>query len=760
MGEPDWRRYLAAIKRRRWLVLAITLAGTATGSLVVSRFVEPHYLARARLWIGTAESGQSGRGAAAARAPDGLLGLGGWMELLRSHAVLNAVVRERRLYLKTDPPTDAWLLADLRITDDSRPGLYRFVPGKDGKGFTLFDGDGNQLQRGAPGDSVGATQGFLWVPRASTFEAGTEVAFEIVSLGDAADQLAAQLRVDVAPDATFLTVQLKETDAGQAAATVNAVAERVVAVAADLRRRKVAELSDILGEQVRHARATLTQAENALTSFRVRNTGMLPAASALAVPRVAGSVDLRVELDQLRRDRQGVQRALARAGDAGPTAGTLSSIGAVQQSPELSRALTELTEKQAELRALRYAYTDQSLPVQQLKDAVATLEQGTVPRLAGELIDQLGARERELAQRVDSTIGYLRTIPPVALSEARLEREVHIADRLFTAVQQRYDEARLAEISSLPDARILDRAVQSHRPASAVGSFVVIMSFVVSLGFGVVGAVLTDRADPRLHDPGRVSQGMGIKILGAVPHLSRHEDGNGASAQAVEALRTLRMRLEHVHGSDGPMLLAVTSPGVGEGKSLVAANLALAFAYAGLRTALVDGDVRRGKLHRLIGRPRRPGLTDYLSGATPMENVLQATTYPMLTFVGCGSRMHRGPELLGSNAMARLVGCLRERYDVVVVDTAPLAAGADPYAVAALTQNLLLVLRAGVTDLELAQAKLEAFSDLRIQVLGAVLNDVQATGPYRYYVYYAPGYETQEEKDAGPRKSLVGGPDV
>src|SRR5439155_448080 len=82
-------------------------------------------------------------------------------------------------------------------------------------------------------------------------------------------------------------------------------------------------------------------------------------------------------------------------------------------------------------------------------------------------------------------------------------------------------------------------------------------------------------------------------ILGALPHLSRAGNGEG-TAQAIEAMRTVRVKLQHASNGGNPLLLTVTSPGVGEGKSLVSANLALAFAYAGLRTVVIDGDIRGG----------------------------------------------------------------------------------------------------------------------------------------------------------------------
>jgi capsular exopolysaccharide synthesis family protein len=367
-------------------------------------------------------------------------------------------------------------------------------------------------------------------------------------------------------------------------------------------------------------------------------------------------------------------------------------------------------------------------------------------------------RDRELAGRADSTFRLARALPALAAEGAARERDVTVAAQLFTTLQQRYDEARLVEASSVPAVQIVDTAADPQRPAPARGAFILLMSFLTSLGLGLFGAIVLNAADPRIRNPEGVSKGLGLRIIGAVPHIRGGERATRTDVpQAVEALRTVRVRLQHLHGSSGSLALTVTSPGSGEGKSLVTANLALAFAYAGCRTVLVDADVRRGSLHRLVGLTRRPGLTDFLSGDIGFEQVVQPTMYPLVSFVGSGTRKHEAPELLSSVMMEGLMDGLRSNHDVVLVDSAPLGAGADPYVLAGLTTNLLLVFRSGVSDMELAQAKLEAFNDMSVRVLGAVLNDVRASGAYRYYGYQVPAYAAHEEAEAvGVQKPVLG----
>ncbi len=191
-------------------------------------------------------------------------------------------------------------------------------------------------------------------------------------------------------------------------------------------------------------------------------------------------------------------------------------------------------------------------------------------------------------------------------------------------------------------------------------------------------------------------------------------------------------------------LLTVSSPGAGDGKSLVSSNLAVSFGEAGYKTLLIDGDIRRGELHRMFGVDRRPGLLDYLTGQATIDGIIRPTPHKGLSVIPCGTRRHHGPELLGSAAMVNLMAAMKSRYNVVIVDSPPLGAGIDPFVLGTATGHLMLVFRSGETDRQMADAKLRLLDRLPVRVLGAVLNDIQAQGIYRYYSYLY-GYTADED---------------
>jgi capsular exopolysaccharide synthesis family protein len=164
-----------------------------------------------------------------------------------------------------------------------------------------------------------------------------------------------------------------------------------------------------------------------------------------------------------------------------------------------------------------------------------------------------------------------------------------------------------------------------------------------------------------------------------------------------------------------------------------------------MKTLIIDGDTRRGALHRMMGLDRKPGLTDFLASEANLEQVIRDTGYPLVKLITGGSRRADSPELLSSSRMGDLLAHARNAYDIVLIDSPPLGAGVDPMILGTLSGHMLLVMRTGKTERAFAESKLQMLDRLPIRVLGVVLNGFDTIDAYRYYSYL-PGYEARGEQ--------------
>lgn len=387
-----------------------------------------------------------------------------------------------------------------------------------------------------------------------------------------------------------------------------------------------------------------------------------------------------------------------------------------------------------------------------------------------------------------------------AINTWRAELNLTVADR----AQYQTISAKVEHLQKLHDAvyqRVVEGAVLNidavytrlvERP-TLVGLIwpnnlrVMSMSILIAFGLSLGLAVLLHNFDTSLLDIGVVEERFGITYVSGIPHwgrLLKTFPGHGNAVivtrektnVATEVYRTVRGTLEHVMGSsDGPFAMAITSSDSGDGKSLTALNLAVVFAWTGKRVLLIDGDLRRGALHRALGVESGKGFTELLTGSVAdWQDVVRRSLQGGLDFISAGQYLQESPEQLGSQRMRELLRQWRQAYDIIVFDTAPVSRVMDTAVLARSCDGVLLVARFAKTRLAELQHLLRRLEGTR--VLGFCVNCIDfhklsrsyygysgyygygyrdyGYGYYRYYSYYRP-YGERTKESAG--EALPGG---
>ncbi|MEJ2548285.1 MAG: polysaccharide biosynthesis tyrosine autokinase [Gemmatimonadota bacterium] len=745
----DPKRLLASLWRWKWWIAACTTLGVL-GGVLAGRFIEPEYQVNSSIWI---EQENRASGPVGGYEP---LAAEGWSSVLASNAVLRAVVEDTKLWLRLeDVDADAVpAFADLQLTDGTLMGSYTLEIGPAGA-YELTRRDTTAVESGTLGGPVGASFGFDWVPDPNLFDSGDRYRFNVRSAEAAVQGLRQRLDVRFDDKAGIIYATLLWKDRNEGADVLNAVQDQFLRTATELKNKELEETAGILAEQTRQAEERLRQTEFALEQHKIR-TITLPSEgiNVAPLPTEGGQVTVasrdpvfeayfqrKVEQSSLQTELQQLQRILddARGGGRIDVLGlqTLSSAG---RYPALQSALEELSVKEAQRRSLLLTYTEQQEDVQALTAEIDGLTTITIPSLIGDLVSQLQTRLGTLDTQLADQTSELQRIPARSIEQARLEREVYNAASIHQELQTRSKEAELAVATSSPGLQVLDRASPPLWPTENTAPRILLMASLAGLGLGVAGALLFDKFDKRIRYPDQVSSSLGLPVLGIVPRL---DSQTGMDAEvAVEAFRSIRVQISHANGGSRGTLL-VTSPAPRDGKSMVSANLAISYAAAGFTTVLVDADSRRGHAQEMFSVERSPGLTDYLSGRAGMDELVQDTAVENLKIVARGAAGTFNAELLDSREMDELLAALRAQFDVVVLDAPPLAAGADVLVLGKRSDKVVIVLRAGETDSQLARTKLELIGNVNIPIVGAVLNAVPTSA--HYYPYYANYYYADVE---------------
>jgi capsular exopolysaccharide synthesis family protein len=222
----------------------------------------------------------------------------------------------------------------------------------------------------------------------------------------------------------------------------------------------------------------------------------------------------------------------------------------------------------------------------------------------------------------------------------------------------------------------------------------------------------------------------------------------------TESFKTLRTNLMYTTGRVKCPVYGVTSSYQNSGKSLISANLAIAFSMMNKKVLLLDGDMRKPVQHRCFSLVNKKGASEWLSGLEPLEAVIQQPLdYPTLHIITSGNIPPNPQELLAGENAQTCIEQLRELYDVIIIDLPPAGVVSDAVAVSSFVTGYLFVVRAGVDDTESVKSNTEFMQQMNCKILGVVLNDINLkTGDYsRYgrkggkYSYYRRDPAKQDE---------------
>lgn len=354
------------------------------------------------------------------------------------------------------------------------------------------------------------------------------------------------------------------------------------------------------------------------------------------------------------------------------------------------------------------------------------------------LLSQMNSLSRQIQQERE----VLSRVPVQQSVLTELLKRGDILETTYTDLLQRLTDLKMSEAAYVPYARFVDKALPSSRPVRPKKIPVVAFSALLGIFLGFSAALLLASMDMGLRSPGEVEQWLGLPTLAMVPFVADPSKRMAlrASSRSLlsEGYRMLRSNLKFSSTERSLKVFVVTSAVPREGKTHTAANLALTMAQNGLRTVLVDTDLRHPSLHRIFNVNREPGLTNLLVGDLPLEKALQASQTSNLWILPSGPIPPNPAEILDSEKMYHLLNLLKEEMDVVVLDTPPCSILTDASILGRVSDGVLMVVSAGSTDRRIVMQSIDNLAKAGCRILGVVLNkvDLRRESYYHYYYHY------------------------
>jgi non-specific protein-tyrosine kinase len=369
----------------------------------------------------------------------------------------------------------------------------------------------------------------------------------------------------------------------------------------------------------------------------------------------------------------------------------------------------------------------------------------------------LETRLSQLEEQMENTAAALDALDLQGADSAEVDRlEATLAryQASYASILQSYESVRLAEAQSISTVLQKEPAVAPSWPVSPNVMRNTLLAAAVGLMMAAGLVLLLEAMDDTIRDPAEAERHLGLPVLGLI---AGHKDNRPVTAaqprsQVAEAFRALRTNLQFTRVEAQLRTLLVTSPSPKDGKSTVAANLAVVLAQGGQRVALLDADLRRPYLHNQFGLLNQDGMSSLFLGPQKLadepydlDEKLQLTETPGLRVLTSGRLPPNPAELLGSEKMLRIIGQALEISDMVLIDSPPVLAVTDAAVLAPHVDGVVLVVKPGETKLAACRQAVEQLRRVGANLLGVVFNDVDVKRLHYYHPYkdYYASYGTK-----------------
>ena len=342
----------------------------------------------------------------------------------------------------------------------------------------------------------------------------------------------------------------------------------------------------------------------------------------------------------------------------------------------------------------------------------------------------------------------LKSYPKTEQDLINIKRMVDLNNELYNFLLQKRAESQITKASNVPDVDVLDPArkatMEQIGPKKKVNLMV---GLFLGLAIPFLFIIIRDFLDESIQDRDQLQKLTDVPVIADVMHNTFNEDIPVAKyprSVLAESMRELRTSLEYLNFDQTGGVIGIHSLIPGEGKSFIATNLAAMIAMNNQRVVLIDADMRKPTLHHLFNLPKEDGLSTYLIGRHPKEQIIKTTLVKNLSIITAGVIPPNPVELLGSAAFTNLLKDLKENFDVIVIDNSPVTLVTDAAVISRHTQCNLFVVRQKYSPRKMIQLLGQIVAKNKMQKSGIVLNDINpkryGSYAYRYGGYYRKTY--------------------
>lgn len=758
-GEMHLRDYWRTIRKRLWLIIGLAVIVSTISALKQSRLPDI-YQARSRVQVDT-ESYSPALGASKGS----------------SYYIDNSYMDPEYFNTQVQILSSPTLLRRVARTLDLEHNRTFLDPRVDNRStwqsLMRMLGFGEKAKEPAKSPSLALSE----TRNATQSNFSTEDAAEIERLAPYVDSLQGILDVEQVKKTRLIDIRASHTDPAVAAKVVNATADAFALWNLEVKTKTNTIAGTYMQKRIAELQSQIRNGEEQLVNYAQGHEILtLDASQNTVVERLAG---LNKELLVAENERNLAEAAYRTS--LLPGAAEANAEISDKQIADFKARLAEFKQKRAQLLLTD---TEESPEVKDVNQQIAVLEKqleetrGSATKIITINLETnyRKALEREKTLRESFAKQRAETVAQnqAAINYNILKQEIETNKGLLDGLMQRSKENDVTMAGTPNNIHVVDYAAVPKGPIGPRRLQGVFLALALALAFGVALALFLEYLDDTVKTPGDIESGLRLPSLAVIPiagkttqrffPMSRalqRTNGNGGGPELLinadgptlqsEAYKHLRTSILLSTPGRSPKTLLVTSSVPAEGKTTTAINTATVLAQTGAKVLVIDADMRRPRLHQVLGFSNQDGLSAILSSELGETDILAKINQYQETniyLLSSGTIPPNPAELLGSSQMKRLLDIAGETFGYIVIDSPPIASFTDGVLISSLVDGVILVVHGGKTSRQVVKRTRQMLQEIGAKIIGVVLNKADVRShDYYYYHYMYKGYYSQSASD-------------
>jgi len=567
---------------------------------------------------------------------------------------------------------------------------------------------------------------------------------------DVVGVLAGSLKGTMRRETRLLDITARHTDPEIARDIANAAGEGLIRFGMEQKARAVVLANDFLVQEAKRLKDELEKSENELQQYRTENKAVSLEKDQNLV--VAELNNLNTKLSEAKSRRAQIETDFNALTALKGNANETLQLRSVSDHPLISSLTQAISAKKSEIAVLRNRYKPKHPKYVALQTQLNNLEEqlrGSLPDIATQLrssLENARTNEVKIGEALAAQEKKALELDQLAVKYNVRKRDVDTNTTMYQTVLSRLKEVDLTKGMENNNLKVQETASLRDLPVWPSASRVYGASIGGGLMFALGLAYLLHFMDRSIKTVQQAERTLGLPVMAAVSLGKKDGDTGGLDAwklphgSIAESFRSLRAMASLLGKEEDRKTFLITSAVPGEGKTFCSSNYAAILAQQGLRTLLIDADLRKPRVSEVFfGEHRKPGLTDYLVGRTGLGQSVHPSGLENLTIMPAGERAPNPAELLAGGGVKHLLVEAMEHFDRIIIDSAPVVAVSDSLLLAPLVDTVFQVLQWSKTPAPVIARAISMLRDAGKAPAGLILNQLPINSG-SYYYYYTPGY--------------------